>query len=389
VPRAARAGRWWANVTCSGEGSSQTRQPITLQGPSGGVASIIQPSSLRITPYASDRYDGGKGGGSDCSPGRINPASGYCTGYCTEYVWKLLPDFARLGNASQWWDNPRVRRGRVPRVASVAWWGSSRPNRPYGHVAYVSQVGGGAIIVREMNHAGHWNVADVRTIDLSSQEAPDGYLYGAEPVTQTEETGDSGAQTYLYPNYPNYKSDRLAPSTSVQVECRLLLRDKRTNAGRYWYRIYAPRYGTTWARAEEFLNGGTSTGPSVSVDTSLPRCLRGSRPPRARAVTGTIGPPVEDLTSRVEMAAHFGARTFARSAGILRRGPVIEPYASVIVACYLYDARSIRLDSNGFLYRIASAPWHGDFYAPASSFLNGAPPGGPFTRSLDYLLPPC
>lgn len=55
--------------------------------------------------------------------------------------------------------------------------------------------------------------------------------------------------------------------------------------------------------------------------------------------------------------------------------------------------RDTTLESTGpeyYWYRIASAPWNNEFYAPANSFWNGDIPGQrPYTHHTDHNVPDC
>jgi surface antigen len=96
--------------------------------------------------------------------GQIGPYrnSMFPYGYCTWFVatWRVV---TWSGNASQWYANARAQGyavGSTPRVGSImVTWESG-----WGHVAYVTAVGGdGSWTVWEMNYKG-WGIIDQRTI---------------------------------------------------------------------------------------------------------------------------------------------------------------------------------------------------------------------------------
>lgn len=287
---------------------------------------------------------------------------------------KLRSDAVRLGNAALWWDRFRGAKGVVPARGAIAWWGARRPARPYGHVAYVQNVGGGTITVREMNHAGRWNVANTRLIDLSSEEAPDGYLYkGAGPqapppappsptgpLALTRQVGNLDAATFGEVS-PPIAGQPIAAGSVVEIECQRL-RPAIPDTGKrvWWFRVHSlPWDGEYYAQATAFLDD-----------------------PQQRPIPPCIPVPADHLPGRKEIAGHFGAPTFANLVQQLQ-GASIEPHAVAYVDCKIRSQGPL-VNAGGFWYQLIGGAW-----APASAFLNGDRPGGPYTRVVDRSVRDC
>lgn len=88
----------------------------------------------------------------------------YTPGYCTWYVKNARPNIPNgWHDASNWYGAAQSSgwpTGAVPRVGAVAW------AKGYGHVALVTGISGGNVIVTEMNVNG-WNVVSSRTTPAS------------------------------------------------------------------------------------------------------------------------------------------------------------------------------------------------------------------------------
>jgi hypothetical protein len=81
-----------------------------------------------------------------------------------------------------------------------------------------------------------------------------------------------------------------------------------------------------------------------------------------------------------------GARTFRDPHALSGEGVRVDNETTVQVSCKI---TSNILPSGRYWYRIASAPWNNQYYSPAISYLNGDPPGGPYSRVLDPAVPDC
>jgi|GEM_PF-7127884 len=70
-------------------------------------------------------------------------------------------------------------------------------------------------------------------------------------------------------------------------------------------------------------------------------------------------------------------------------GPPIAAGQWVEVSCRVYDPTIASVNPDGYWYRIASSPWSNAYYAPANTFMNGDPVGGPYTHNTDFAVPLC
>lgn len=70
-------------------------------------------------------------------------------------------------------------------------------------------------------------------------------------------------------------------------------------------------------------------------------------------------------------------------------GPRIEAGTWVDVSCKVHDPTIPSVNPDGYWYRIASSPWNNQYYAPANTFMNGDPWGGPYTHNTDFSVPDC
>lgn len=189
------------------------------------------------------------------------------------------------------------------------------------------------------------------------------------------------------------------------------------------------RAAVEWSDAEPPLAVGTAgpEGPSGVVPEGIPRptgptgeAADISRPRRfwryvtgnaylaAIAATFTLAVLaalykgatvfVESFDSSSSSAAHphmqqageGGARTFPVPGVLSREGPPVKPGERVRVRCRVYAPRPASVVPDGNWYRLASAPWNGQYFAPANSFWNGDVPGRtPYTHNTDFSVPVC
>jgi hypothetical protein len=70
-------------------------------------------------------------------------------------------------------------------------------------------------------------------------------------------------------------------------------------------------------------------------------------------------------------------------------GPAITAGQWVSVSCKVYDSTIQSVNPDGYWYRIASSPWNNAYYAPANTFMNGDPYGGPYTHNTDFSVGDC
>jgi hypothetical protein len=102
------------------------------------------------------------------------------------------------------------------------------------------------------------------------------------------------------------------------------------------------------------------------------------------------GPPPPPPTTWAESTViNSGVNTFANYHNASGVGPHIDKNVVVQVSCKVLDGTIPSVNPDGYWYRIASAPWNNAYYSPANTFLNGDPPGGPYSRNTDWAVPNC
>jgi hypothetical protein len=90
-----------------------------------------------------------------------------------------------------------------------------------------------------------------------------------------------------------------------------------------------------------------------------------------------------------EKQGRFGVDTFLNYSNASGKGPRIAPKQVVEVSCKVYAPSIQSVQPDGYWYRIASAPWNNQYYAPANTFYNGDPEEGPYTHNTDFAVPDC
>lgn len=90
-----------------------------------------------------------------------------------------------------------------------------------------------------------------------------------------------------------------------------------------------------------------------------------------------------------QQQGRLGVDTFLEPRNASGKGPRITPGQWIQVSCKLYAPAIASVNPDGYWYRILSAPWSDRFYAPANSFMNGDPWGGPFGNNTDFGVPDC
>ena len=90
-----------------------------------------------------------------------------------------------------------------------------------------------------------------------------------------------------------------------------------------------------------------------------------------------------------EQQGAFGIGTHANPHRPQENGPIVAPYQRVEVSCKVWTQHVKAAQPDGYMYRIATAPWSNDYYAPASSFWNGDRPGRKVLHDTDWSVPDC
>ena len=131
--------------------------------------------------------------------------------------------------------------------------------------------------------------------------------------------------------------------------------------------------------------GSTSLNWNIRTIESIPDMVGSGG--WAHCTSPVTNPPPP--TTYAEQEGSHGVNTFTNYHNASGMGPRIDPYAWVQVSCKVYDPYIVSASPDGYWYRIASAPWNGAYYAPANTFYNGDPIGGPYTHNTDWNVPNC
>jgi hypothetical protein len=193
------------------------------------------------------------------------------------------------------------------------------------------------------------------------------------PPTRTETVG---GVTHTWTNYTNAggtQGPSIQNGQSVEITCRLTgfrVQDGNT----WWYQIgSSPWNNAYYASADAFYNNGQTSG-SLSgtpfVDASVPTC--GSGAPTFPETAGGL--------------AHTWTN-YTNAGGT--QGPSVGANSTVLIACRLTGFKVA--DGNTWWYRIASAPWSGNYYVSADAFYNNGQTSGSLagTPFVDNNVPTC
>jgi hypothetical protein len=90
-----------------------------------------------------------------------------------------------------------------------------------------------------------------------------------------------------------------------------------------------------------------------------------------------------------EQAGTDGAETFRNPLMWAGHGQRVAGLQPVRVICRFYQPDASQTVFPGWWYLLATAPWNGQYYSPANSYLNGDPPQGPGVTYFDSGVPGC
>jgi len=161
---------------------------------------------------------------------------------------------------------------------------------------------------------------------------------------------------------------KLAPDLAPVIEAGVTRR-RRTIAAGILLALLLTAGLVTW-----LVIGQSPGGPNAAADV----------PPAGTTTTNPPPPPGSTHAETVNSVA--GARTFRNPHALSGEGRRVDNETTVRVSCKI---TSSVLPGAQYWYRIASAPWSNQYYSPAISYLNGDPPGGPYSRVLDAAVPDC
>ncbi|MDQ1686057.1 MAG: hypothetical protein QOC82_2794 [Frankiaceae bacterium] len=200
----------------------------------------------------------------------------------------------------------------------------------------------------------------------------------------TEQAGHNGARTFSDYHNASGGGTSVAPAQYVQVLCKAFEPTVASvNPDGYWYQLGGdPWNGLYWAPANVFMNGDPWGGPYThNTDFSVPDCGKSS------TSGGSSSPTVIGLWR--EQQGHHGSATFSDYHSASGAGPSVAAGQYVNVSCKVLDTTIPSVNPDGYWYRLADAPWSGNYYAPANTFMNGDPWNGPYTHNTDFNVPDC
>jgi hypothetical protein len=125
---------------------------------------------------------------------------------------------------------------------------------------------------------------------------------------------------------------------------------------------------------------------ALALASGIPLTLAGTNSAGAAAPAGVRAAP---RLYRETETPHHPVRTFRNHHRVTGVGKSIAAGQTVLVSCKVYDPSIPSVKPDGYWYRIASRPWRNRYYAPANTFLNGDPSGGPYTRNTDRRVRNC
>jgi hypothetical protein len=152
--------------------------------------------------------------------------------------------------------------------------------------------------------------------------------------------------------------------------------------------------GTSWLVATDGYRNWIPTGDDFNCFRSQghqlisePQVVIDETPDRV-GTWATCTPPPSQLWWEQETPNH-PVNTFLNYHNASGMGAPIAAGQWVQVSCKVYDPYIASVNPDGYWYRIASSPWNNAYYAPANTFMNGDPYGGPYTQNTDFGVPNC
>lgn len=128
-----------------------------------------------------------------------------------------------------------------------------------------------------------------------------------------------------------------------------------------------------------------SAGSTSATDPGTPAPANPVATSPSTTSTGTTSAPA----LYTEQEGHHGVSTFTNPHNASGPGPRIAPAQYVQVSCKVHDPAIASANPDGYWYRIAGPPWNDRYYAPANTFMNGDPWGGPYSHNTDWNVPNC
>jgi len=205
------------------------------------------------------------------------------------------------------------------------------------------------------------------------------------PTPTYAETSGSVVHTWTdYLNAGGTEGPEIPSNDTVQIACKVS--GFRVEDGNTWWYLIAssPWSSAYYASADAFYNNGQTSGSLIGtpfVDPTVPDCSGGGEAPGE-----TEAPPQNTLAETSGSVVHTWS-DYADAGGT--EGPEMPSNDTVQIACKVNGFTVA--DGNTWWYRIASAPWNGDYYGSADAFYNNGETSGSLlgTPFVDSDVPNC
>ena len=205
------------------------------------------------------------------------------------------------------------------------------------------------------------------------------------PSATVTETSGSVVHTWTdYSDAGGTEGPEIQSNDTVQIACKV--EGFRVQDGNTWWYLVAssPWNSAYYASADAFYNNGQTSGSLIGtpfVDPAVPNCSGGGEAPGE-----TEAPPQNTLAETSGSVVHTWS-DYTDAGG--SKGPEMPSNDTVQIACKINGFTVA--DGNTWWYRIASAPWNGDYYGSADAFYNNGETSGSLlgTPYVDPNVPNC
>ena len=213
-----------------------------------------------------------------------------------------------------------------------------------------------------------------------------------QPAPQTyPETSGSVVHTWTdYANAGGTEGPEISSNDTVQIACKVS--GFRVEDGNTWWYLVAssPWNGAYYASADAFYNNGQTSGSLIGtpfVDAAVPDCSGGDEAPGEGEAPGESEGPSSNAFAETSGSVVHTWSDYADAGG--SEGPEMPSNDTVRIACKVNGFTVA--DGNAWWYRIASAPWNGDYYGSADAFYNDGATSGSLlgTPFVDPNVPNC
>ena len=209
---------------------------------------------------------------------------------------------------------------------------------------------------------------------------------GSAPAAPAySETSGSVVHTWTdYADAGGTEGPEIPSNDTVQIACKVTgftVADGNT----WWYLVASSPWNSAYyASADAFYNNGQTSGSLIGtpfVDPAVPNCSGGGEAP------GETETPLQNTLAETSGSVVHTWSDYADAGG--SEGPEMPSNDTVQIACKVSGFTVA--DGNTWWYRIASAPWNGDYYGSADAFYNNGETSGSLlgTPFVDPAVPNC